>query len=77
MILRTTEWEGLPPAPGDVVDLPDGERAVVTAVAMGAGIGHWTLTCQPARRIVWNPRPLPEPRDPGVPQRRGPRWWPR
>lgn len=53
MILRSTEWEGLPPAPGDVVQLGDGQVAVVRQVAQGPGVGQWRLWCSPARLIRW------------------------
>lgn len=53
MILRSTEWDGLAPAPGDVVQLADGV-AVVTGVARGPGVGQWRITAEPARLIVWS-----------------------
>lgn len=52
MILRSFEWDGPGPAPGDVVRHPDGLYTVVE-VAAGAGIGHWMLVCEPARIIEW------------------------
>lgn len=55
MILRTVAWDGLPPAAGDVVQLPDGTLHVVDRVAEGAGVGHWRLECRPARVIQWRP----------------------
>lgn len=55
MILRSTEWEGMPPAAGDVVQ--DGDQLhLVTAVAQGPGVGQWRLDVEPVRRIVWTER---------------------
>lgn len=61
MILRTAEWEGLDPAPGDVVRLPGGAVAIVEHVAQGAGPGQWRLDCRPARLIQWEPLPDVDP----------------
>lgn len=55
MILRSTSWDGLPPAPGDVVQLDADQVAVVTEVAQGPGAGQWRITAEPARRIAWHP----------------------
>lgn len=52
MILRSTEWDGMAPAVGDVVQLADGV-AVVTGVARGPGVGQWRLVCERARVITW------------------------
>lgn len=58
MILRSTEWDGLPPATGDVVQGlgPDGLGVgVVMAVAQGPGVGQWRMDVTPARAITWWP----------------------
>ena len=52
MILRSTAWDGPAPAPGDVVAHESG-FAVVREVAAGPGVGHWRMTCDPARLIRW------------------------
>lgn len=55
MILRTVAWDGPAPAPGDVVQLPDQQLAVVQAVAAGPGVGQWRIDATPARLITWQP----------------------
>lgn len=45
MILRSTGWDGPPPAPGDLIHLPDNHTwGTVRGVTAGAGIGHYTIT---------------------------------
>jgi hypothetical protein len=61
VILRTTEWDGLDPAPGDVIQLPDDQLAVVTAVASGPGLGQWRIDADPARVITWHVPSAPCP----------------
>lgn len=57
-VLRTTSWEGMDPAEGDVVQATDGTVVgVVTGVAQGPGIGQWRLEVGLARVITWNPEP--------------------
>jgi hypothetical protein len=51
--LRSTDWDGAEPHPGDVVQRPDGTVLVVAEVAKGAGVGHWTLRCHPRQLILW------------------------
>jgi hypothetical protein len=60
MILRSTTWDGLPPAVGDVVQLDADQVAVVRSVAQGPGVGQWRIDAEPARLITWWPtRPQP------------------
>ena len=61
MILRTIEWEGAPPAEGDVVLIDGDEVAVILSVAMGAGLGQWTLDVSPRRLVRWSPLPTIDP----------------
>jgi hypothetical protein len=53
--LRSVGWDGLAPAEGDVVRMPDGQHLVVHAVAEGAGPGQYRLDCTEARVIDWRP----------------------
>jgi hypothetical protein len=41
--LRSTSWDGPPPAPGDLVCTTAGSWYLVTTVAAGAGVGHYRL----------------------------------
>lgn len=64
MILRTVEWDGPDPAPGDVLRLsPALTLHLVETVAAGAGLGQWTIEIGPPLRIIeWDPRPArPDP----------------
>jgi hypothetical protein len=54
-VLRSVGWDGLAPAEGDVVRMPDGEHLLVVSVAEGAGPGQYRLDCTPARVIDWRP----------------------
>lgn len=55
MILRSTTWDGLPPAPGDVVQMAHDQVGIVQSVAQGPGAGQWRLDVEPTRLIVWVP----------------------
>jgi len=55
LVLRSVAWDGLPPAPGDLVAHPDHGTLLVQLVAAGAGVGHWTLHCTRPRVITWRP----------------------
>lgn len=55
MILRSTEWDGPMPSPGDVVQLDEHLVAVVASVAAGPGPGQYRIDCRPARLVRWQP----------------------
>jgi len=53
LTLRSVAWDGLAPAPGDLVDHPDHGPLVVELVAQGPGVGQWRLDCRVPRVIGW------------------------
>lgn len=58
-VLRSSSWEGYPPAAGDVVIDNMGLVYVVEDVAAGPGPGQWRLEVRRARLIRWDPGPPP------------------
>lgn len=52
VLFRSVEWDGPPPAAGDVL-LASFGAYVLTSVAYGAGLGHYRLEARPARTIRW------------------------
>lgn len=57
--LRSTEWDGPAPAEGDLLCTTAGSWYLVLAVAAGAGLGHYRLTC--ARMGKTRPMAADEP----------------
>jgi hypothetical protein len=55
VVLRSSEWDGPSPSPGDVVEHEHLGELFVNGVAAGAGLGHFTLSCEPmtGRRWRW------------------------
>lgn len=51
--LRSTTWDGLPPATGDVLLMGD-DVCVVERVAEGPGVGQYRLVVRVARVIRWH-----------------------
>jgi hypothetical protein len=53
IVLRSSEWDGPSPSPGDVVITDDHDELVVAAVENGAGVGHFTLRCVETTGRIW------------------------
>jgi hypothetical protein len=53
IVLRSSEWDGPSPSPGDVVLHDEHDELVVCSVNAGAGVGHFTLECVERTGRVW------------------------